>query len=270
MTSSFDLTGNKILITGAANGLGAVMAQVLSGLGAELAVTDIDGEKLQQVADSIEKSGATKPLVYQQDVCCEEDWERIASDLTTTWGALDGLVNNAGIMPHIPFPNTTLEIFRKTQKINVESVFIGIQTMLPLLKQAGEQGRSASVVNVSSIFGQVAGPLHSAYCASKGAVRLLTKSVATELPRLGYNIRCNSIHPGIMDVGVSMTGMQSLVDLGVFKGVEQAAAHFASLIPQGRPGSAEEIANGVAYLISDASTLMTGSELTLDGGFTAI
>lgn len=266
---SFYLSNKKILITGAAKGLGAAMADVISGLGAELAITDIDMAGLEAVASSIEKKGRIRPLTFNQNVCSEEDWQNVAQALNDRWQQLDGMVNNAGIMPHIPFTQTSLEVLRKTQTVNVESVFIGIQTMLPLLKTCGDSGTSASVVNVSSIFGQVAGPLHSAYCASKGAVRLLTKSVATELPRLGYNIRCNSIHPGIMDVGVSVTGMQSLVDLGVFESVEGAAAHFSSLIPIGRPGRASEIAEGVAYLLSDASSLMTGAELTLDGGFTA-
>ncbi|MCB1666781.1 MAG: SDR family oxidoreductase [Porticoccaceae bacterium] len=268
--SGFDLSNRKILITGAAQGLGAEMASVLAAMGAELAITDIDEAGLQTTVDKIEQQGGIRPLTFRHDVSSAADWKQLYEQLEPRWQLLHGLVNNAGIMLHRPFTETTLEMFQKTQSINVDSVFIGSQTFLPMLKNAGEQGSASSIVNVSSIFGQVAGPLHSAYCASKGAVRLLTKSIATELPRLGYNVRCNSIHPGIMDTGVSLTGLQTMVDMGTFADVEEAANYFSAVIPMGRPGSAPEIANGVAYLLSDASSLMTGAELTLDGGYTAV
>ena len=268
--SNFDLSGKKVVITGAARGLGAAMARQVASMGAELAITDINETELAALADAIAQQGFIKPETIKHDVSSEQDWQNLADQLASKWGELHGLVNNAGIMLHVPFPQTTLEMFRKTQSINVEGVFMGVQALLPLLKKGGEQGSFSSVVNVSSIFGQVAGPLHSAYCASKGAVRLLTKSIATELPRMGYNVRCNSIHPGIMDIGVSMTGLQTLVDMGQFAGMEEAAEYFSNVIPMGRPGNAEEIANGVAYLLSDASSLMTGAELTLDGGYTAV
>jgi NAD(P)-dependent dehydrogenase (short-subunit alcohol dehydrogenase family) len=142
--------------------------------------------------------------------------------------------------------------------------------MLPLLAQAGAHSLGSSIVNVSSIFGQVAGPIHSAYCASKGAVTLLTKSLANELPRLGMKIRSNSIHPGIMNAGVSVTGLNALVSLGAFNTAAEAETALSATIPYGRVGNAHEIPGAVAFLISDASTLMNGAEITLDGGYTAI
>lgn len=265
-----DLAGKKIVISGAANGLGYAMADCLARSGAQLVLTDINGEAVQQAAKRLAEQYAADVAGVQHDVSQESSWQSLYQAVSARWSQLDGLVNNAGIMIHRPFIHTTLEDFRKTQSINVESVFIGVQTFLPLLKVGGESGAASSIVNVSSVFGQVAGPIHSAYCASKGAVRLLSKSIATELPKLGYNIRCNSIHPGVMDAGVSVTGMQALVDMGLFESPEQAYAYFGTVIPIGRAGRADEIAEGVAFLLSAKSSLMTGAELTLDGGYTAI
>lgn len=260
----------NIVITGAARGLGLSMAQMLAELGANLVLTDIDEQEVIVVAQTLSQRFEKNIRAFAHDVACEKSWQQVADAVATEWSTLDGLVNNAGIMPHKPFPETPIALFRKTQQINVESVFIGVQAFLPLLKAAGARGPSASVVNISSMFGQVAGPMHSAYCASKGAVRMLTKSLAVELPKLGYNVRCNSVHPGVMDTGVSLTALQTLVDMQLFESVEQAGEYYSTVIPLGRPGRGDEIAAGVAFLLSDNSSLMTGSELTMDGGYTAI
>ncbi len=264
------LKNKNIVITGAARGLGLSMARYLSDLGANLVLTDIEGQEMSKVADEISAACGKNIRTFTHDVASEDAWQEVIAAVGSFWSHVDGLVNNAGIMPHVPFPETSLDLFRKTQQINVESVFIGVKSFLPLLKAGGESGQAASVVNISSMFGQVAGPMHSAYCTSKGAVRLLTKSLAVELPKLGYNIRCNSVHPGVMDTGVSVTALQTLVDMKLFDSVEQAGEHFNNVIPMGRPGCGKEIAAGVAFLLSSESSLMTGSELTLDGGYTAI
>ncbi|BFM06822.1 SDR family NAD(P)-dependent oxidoreductase [Halioxenophilus aromaticivorans] len=264
------LKDKNIVVTGAARGLGLSMAQYLAELGANLVLTDIETREVSKVADDLSAQYGKEVHAFSHDVADVDSWTQIVEAVGCFWIHLDGLVNNAGIMPHVPFPETTLDLFRKTQQINVESVFIGVQAFLPLLKVAGEGGQAASVVNISSMFGQVAGPMHSAYCTSKGAVRLLTKSLAVELPKLGYNIRCNSVHPGVMDTGVSLSALQTLVDMKLFDSIEQASEHYSNVIPMGRPGCGTEIAAGVAFLLSSESSLMTGSELTLDGGYTAI
>lgn len=265
-----NLHQKTVVITGAAAGLGLAMAERLNRLGANLVVTDIDAKRIEKAAETLSVDSGREVMGLAHDVSTVEGWQSVYECVSDRYGELHGLVNNAGIMLHKPFPQTTLDMFQKTQRVNVDSIFIGVQTFLPLLKRGGEGGESASVVNVSSMFGQVAGPMHSAYCASKGAVRLLTKSMAVELPKLGYNVRCNSIHPGVMDTGVSLTALQTLVDMGQFPTVEEAAAYFSTVIPLGRPGQGDEIAAGVAFLLSAESSLMTGSELTMDGGYTAL
>lgn len=268
--SIVDVTQKKIMITGAGNGLGAEMARQIAAAGAQLILTDIDESAVQKLADELTEQGCLKPLTSHQDVSSVDDWNKVYQLIESNYGALNGLVNNAGIMLHIPFPMTTLDDFKRTQDINVNSVFIGCQVMLPLLAKAGEQGASSSIVNISSIFGKVAGLMHSAYCASKGAVLMLTKSIATELPRMGMNVRCNSVHPGMMNAGVAIPAYQRLVDLGVFSSVDEAKTVIHQAIPMGRPGEAGEIPGAVAFLLSDASSLMTGTELILDGGYTAV
>ena len=265
-----DLSGKKILITGAGNGLGHEMALHLARCGAELAVADIDEKALADLSNKVESISGHTPLSITLDVSSEEQWQAAAEQVQEQFGYLTGLVNNAGIMLHMPFQQTTLDQFRKTQQVNVESVFLGCQNCLQLLEQGAKETGSSSIVNISSIFGHVAGLMHSAYAASKGAVNMLSKSLANELPRQGLKIRTNTVHPGVMSAGVSLSGVQAAIDMGVFSSPEEAAQVLMMGNPYGRPGNADEIPGAIAFLLSDASLLMNGAEITLDGGHTAV
>ena len=265
-----DLSGKKVMITGAGNGLGHEMALHLAECGAELVIADIDAKALAALSEKIQTTSGNTPLSVLLDVSSEEQWQAAASSVQEHFGYLTGLVNNAGIMLHVPFQQTTLDQFRRTQQVNVEGVFLGCQNCLPLLELGAQKAGSSSIVNISSIFGHVAGLMHSAYAASKGAVNMLSKSLANELPRQGLNIRTNTVHPGVMSAGVSIAGKQAAIDMGVFASPEEADQILMMGNPYGRPGKAEEIPGAIAFLMSDASLLMNGAEITLDGGHTAV
>ncbi len=265
-----DLSGKNLLITGAGNGLGHAMALHLAGCGAQLVIADIDEPALAALSEKIQAISGNTPLSVVLDVSSEEQWQAAASTIAQQLGYLTGLVNNAGIMLHVPFQEMTLEQFRRTLQVNVEGVFLGCQNCLPLLELGAKEAGSSSIVNISSIFGHVAGLMHSAYAASKGAVNMFSKSLANELPRQGLNIRTNTVHPGVMSAGVSIAGTQAAIDRGVFSSAEEAGQVLMMGNPYGRPGQPEEIPGAIAFLLSDASLLMNGAEITLDGGHTAV
>lgn len=254
----FDLNGKVALVTGGAAGIGRHTARVLKEHGATVFVSDLNPE-------DVETDIAT-PIKH--DVTSDTDWADAVKTIKSDAGRLDILVNNAGVILNRPFLQTTLEDFRRVQKINVESVWMGMQACAELMA-ASKQGESGtSIINLSSIYGQVAGPMHTAYCASKGAVRLMTKSAALEFARAQNGIRVNSVHPGPVETDLGLSGLSDAVKFGALDSMETGKAAVAALFPMGRWGRVDDISSVIAFLASDASKFMTGEELTVDGGYT--
>lgn len=269
---TFDLTDKVIVVTGAANGIGKQCAADLAALGATIVATDINGDGIEATVAAITSNGGTAVGV-KHDVTSEADWETVVNTCKEQYGRLDVLVNNAGIMLHIPFALTTYEDFQKQQKINVDSIFIGCKAAYELMAASGADTDGTSIINLSSVFGQIAGPMHSAYCASKGAVRMLTKSLAVEFGRMQTNIRVNSVHPGPTNTELGRAGLVEAEKLGLLthaKNVEEAYLQVAAQFPMGRWGEVEDIASVIAFLASDASRFMTGAELVVDGGYSIV
>lgn len=260
MDGAFDLRGKVALVTGGANGIGRASAKALASLGAMVVVTDVDHSGAIAVARHL------GGRAIDHDVTEEDQWRGVISGIATLEGRLDILVNNAGVILNKPFLSTTLEDLRRVQRVNVESVWIGMQTATPLLSESAKNTSGASIINISSIYGQIAGPMHAAYCASKGAVRMLTKAAAIEFARSGSGIRVNSVHPGPVETDLGLSGVRDAVSLGRLKDVDSGRAAVAAMFPMGRWGQVDDIANAVAFLASDASKFMTGAELTVDGG----
>ena len=208
-------------------------------------------------------------LALRHDVTSVDDWAAAVGTAATHAGRLDVLVNNAGIMIKRGFLQTSLDDFRCQQRVNVESVFIGMQAALPLMqKTAKEHATTTSVINVSSVFGQVAGVDFSAYSATKGAVRLLTKAVAAEFAKAG--VRVNSVHPGPTVTRLGADFEPPTDAQGHPLSAEESRAILEARIPAGRLGMPNDIAGAIAFLASDASRYVTGSELTVDGGYTTV
>lgn len=263
MTHPFDLTGRVAIVTGAGSGIGRACAHALRRLGARVIATDID---LNAAQETVAIAGGDGIAALRHDVTSADDW-RAVFQAAAGYGRLDVLVNNAGIMLSHPFEKSSVEHLRKQYEINVEGAFMGTQGALPLMKASiAEHGAAPSIVNVASIYGMVSGARFSAYSASKGAVRMLTKSTAFELAPCG--IRVNSVLPGPTQTNLGIRFEAPIDASGAVIPREAVIADLVRQIPMGRFGTVEDIAPVIAFLASDASRYMTGAELVVDGGYT--
>lgn len=255
-----DLKGRVALVTGGARGLGAAAAKALAAMGAKVVVSDI--------GDGSETAVAIDGAYVKHDVTSEDEWIAAVKFAKDTFGGLDILVNNAGVFWLKPLPVETLESFRKMQAINVEGVFLGLKHAIPAIAERAQQwDGGGAVVNLSSVAGIVGGPNIIAYNASKGAVRLMTKSAALEFAPA--KVRVNSVHPGIIDTPM-MANAAKAMEAVTGQGANAIRENFAARHPLGRMGRDTDVANAVAFLASDAAAFITGTELVVDGGMTAI
>lgn len=256
------VAGKLALVTGAAQGLGAAQAQMLAREGARVLCSDINGDGAAETARTIDQAhGAGTAFALRHDVTSPEDWDAAIEAARERLGGLSVLVNNAGIGVRGNIETCTLEEWRRGFAVNVESVFLGCQKALPLMKDH----QPGSIVNISSIAGLIASDTMPGYNASKAAVWMLSKSVALYCAKMGWNIRCNSVHPTfvdtpILDGMVRSTGREKSVIMD----------KLSRQIPLKRVGQPDEIANGVLFLASDESSFMTAAELKLDGGISAM
>ena len=249
--------GKIAIVTGAASdpSLGRTTAMTLAREGAKLVVTDIDEQGAQDCARKIRDAGG-EAIALRQDVVSEEGWKDVIARTIETYGRLDVLVNNAGIAVLKLLDDLTIDDWNRQINVNLTSVFLGTKYAVPEMRKAG----GGSIVNLSSVAGLIGLQRCIAYSASKGGVRLMTKSIALEVGKDG--IRCNSVHPGVI-----WTNMQAGARDSLSKEAGRAAtANF----PIGRLGEPEDIANCVLYLASDESSYVTGTEFTVDGGMTAM
>jgi NAD(P)-dependent dehydrogenase (short-subunit alcohol dehydrogenase family) len=251
------VAGKVALVTGAASGLGAETARRLAAQGASVMLTDLAVEAGEAVvAEILERGGQATFLSH--DVTSETDWAGVVAGSVERFGRLDVLVNNAGISGG-PFELMThaLEDWRRILSVNLDGVFLGLRHAGPAIAASG----GGSVINLSSILGKVAMPGAAAYCASKGAVLMLTKAAALEWAP--QHIRVNSVHPGFIDTPM-VSGAIHRSENG-----NEMREMIISRHALGRMGEPREIADAVVFLASDESSFMTGSELVVDGGYTA-
>jgi len=254
-----ELDGRVALVTGASRGIGAASARALAAAGARVVATDIEAPD--------ELARAVGGLALALDVTQEDSWIKTLAHVAQEVGGLDILVNNAGLLLVKPATTTTLEEWRRIQSVNVEGVFLGCKHAVPrIAERAGRWPGGGAIVNLSSVAGMGGGPLMSAYCASKGAVRLMTKALALEFA--AAKVRVNSVHPGVIDTAM---GEDLAKDLALAQGVggNEAREALVQLHPLGRMGDAKNIADAVTFLASDRAAFITGTELVVDGGMTA-
>lgn len=260
---------NKVaLVTGGASGIGAGCAKTLAREGAKVMVTDIDATLGQEVVAGIIRSGGTAAFL-KQDVTQEDQWQAVIAGIVQRWGKLDILVNNAGIGMGGPITEMSLEDWRKQTAINLDGVFLGTKHAARAMR---ESKQDCSIVNMSSVAGFKGSPMLAGYCATKGGVRLFTKACAIEFAQLGYKIRVNSVHPGIIDTPIWTKIPQGGGQLGGAPTGANAMdpnALAAMATPMKRAGTPDDIANGVLFLASEASSYVTGTELIIDGGMVA-
>ncbi len=248
------LDGKVALITGGASGIGESTAVRFAEEGAAVALSDLDFEGAQRVADSL--AGDSMALIH--DVTDEDAWISVTKEVIDRFGRLDILLNSAGVGDSTTVEETTYEDWKRVMAINADGTFLGCKHGVIVMKPNG-----GSIINMSSVSGLVGGHNMCAYNASKGAVRLLTKSVALHCANETYGIRCNSVHPAFI-----MTPMvEGLISRHKFPDVVKGK--LARQIPVGRIGEAREVADMIVYLASDESRFVTGAEFVIDGGLTA-
>ena len=249
------------VVTGAAGGIGRAVVTAMKAAGAVVVATDR--------IDDPGNLGADHYLKH--DVVSESDWHAVGALVRAEYGRLDALVNNAGISIVGKIEDTPLAEWHRVNAINVDSMIIGVQVLLPLLKEGGKaRPGGASIVNFSSVGGLRGAAFNAAYCTSKGAVKILSKCMGAEFAALGYNIRCNSVHPGGIDTPMLTSIMDEYVRLGAAPDRAAAMAGVVAAHPIGRLGRPEEMAGGVVYLCSEASSFVTCDEFVMDGGFAQV
>lgn len=250
--------GKVALVTGGASGIGEASALTLAREGARVVITDIDDARGKALAAKI--GGGT--IYLNHDVVSEPRWIEVVAEIEKQCGKLDVLVSNAGIGIATPLLDMTLEDWQRQQAINLDGVFLSIKHSVPAMRRVG----GGSVILMSSLAGLRGAPGLAAYAATKGGVRLLAKSAALELA--GEKIRVNSMHPGIIATpiwGKIPTGARGMGHNTPVDPHERARL----AVPLGFAGEAQDIANGVLWLASDASRYVTGMEMVIDGGMWA-
>ena len=257
------LAGKLALVTGAAQGLGAAIAEHLAREGARVLLTDIQDQALEATAAQINHAYPGHALTAHHDVTSEDDWDAALKTADTQLGGLHILVNNAGIIIIGSVEDLSLKAWRKVQSVDLDSVFLGCKAALPLMRKSG----GGAIVNISSVSGLIAGHNLAAYNAAKAGVRHLTKSVALHGAKTaregGPLVRCNSVHPVFVDT--------PMIDAVTPDGDREAAiVKFARQVPIGRIAVPEDVSSAVVFLASDESTMITGAELAIDGGVSAM
>jgi NAD(P)-dependent dehydrogenase (short-subunit alcohol dehydrogenase family) len=264
------LNGKSAIVTGAASGIGRATAIALAQEGAAVMLTDIDDAGGHATLEAIVRGGGTAAYRHQ-DVTDEETWRHVVAETMRLHGRLDTLVNNAGIGSGQLVTEMSLEAWNRQLGINLTGPFLGVKHSVPAIRAGG---RGGSIINISSVAGLEGAPGLAGYCATKGGIRLFSKAIAKEYAADG--IRCNSVHPGIIDTPIwgkidegGMTATREA--LGTAPGANGLSADAIALVntPLQRAGQPEEIAAGILFLASDDSSFVTGSELVIDGGWTA-
>jgi NAD(P)-dependent dehydrogenase (short-subunit alcohol dehydrogenase family) len=250
--------GKIAIVTGGASGIGAACATTLAREGAKLVVTDLDDAGGRRVVDQIGGAGG-EAIFLHQDVSVEETWPAIIDATLHRFGRLDVMVANAGIAILCSAIDMSLADWRRQTAVNLDGVFLSVKHAVPAMRQSG----GGSIVITSSVAGLRGSAGLAGYCATKGGVRLFAKAVAMECAAAGDGVRINTVHPGIIDTPILAKTAAAAGNLSI--DFHEAAR---SEVPLRRIGQASDIANGVLFLASDASSYMTGAELVIDGGMT--
>lgn len=244
------LRGKVALISGGARGQGAVEGKLFAREGAKVVLGDVLEEEGRRTVEEIRAAGG-EAIFVTLDVTKADDWQRAVDTAVSAYGKLDILVNNAGILQMEGLEDIAPETWERVMAVNTTGVWLGMKAAVPALRRAG----GGSIINISSISGLIGTGMQTAYQASKGAVRIMTKTAAMQYAKEG--IRVNSVHPGPID-----TPMTAGLDRELWQ-------MFVNNVPLKRAGTSEDVAYGVLYLASDESSFVTGAELIIDGGYTA-
>lgn len=264
METPDSFAGRVVCVTGAGSGIGTATVRQFAARGATVIAT---GRNMAALRETFAEEERIEPV--QLEVTDEGMWERCIDGCLERHGRLDVLVNNAGIGASIPLLDTQTSDWRNVLATNLDSIFFGtrqaVRAMLATEKPAGNRG---AIVNVSSVLGLVGTSRGAAYSATKGAIRLFSKSVALESAALGWGIRVNSVHPGFIETTLLTRMFQERAEAEK-RPVEELKGALAARHPVNRLGQSDEVAAAIVFLASDAASFITGVELAVDGGYTA-
>ena len=264
-----DLTGKVAIITGAARGIGAATAELLAQAGAAVVLGDVLADDLAATATALTAKGLHAKAVTH-DVTDEAAWERLVADTVREFGGLDVLVNNAGIEQTAFLTDIEASAMKRLLDVNLGGVLLGHKYAIRAMRPGGAAGRGGTIINLSSVAGMVGTAGLGVYSASKGGVRLLSKVAAVECGRLGYGIRVNSVHPGLIETAMGDKLLADYVGLGVFADEAAAKTEFTTIHPIGRLGQPADIAKTILFLASALAGFMPGTEVVVDGGLRAV
>ncbi|KDA02420.1 SDR family oxidoreductase [Hyphomonas oceanitis] len=251
--------GKMAFITGGAQGLGEAIGKMLAKEGAKVTLTDVNGAGAEKVAAEINAAhGEGTAFAFQHDVTDEARWQEVLNAAHEAMGGINILVNNAGIGSLGSVEDENYDTFKKVQTVDVDSIFLGCKYAIPLMRAHG----LGSIINISSIAGIIASANYVSYNTAKAAVRHISKSIALHCAK-GGQIRCNSVHPVFINTPILDRTKEMF-------GEEEALAKLGRQIPLGKVGEPDDIAYAVLYLASDESKLVTGIELKVDGGISAM
>mgnify|MGYP006176803301 FL=1 len=260
------LDGKVALISGASRGIGAATAKLMVEAGARVVIGDVLESQGRETAKEI----GTDATFARLDVTAEEDWNAAVALAEEKFGGLDILVNNAAVFLGRDFEEASMDEWNRMASVNMTGVWLGTKQSVAALRKAGEKSPCGSaIVNTASTAGLVGSEIDPLYSMTKGGVTLFTKSTALNLARKGYRIRVNSIHPGLIQTDMGAQTFVARAEQHGSNDVDKAREVALAIHPIGRLGVPQDIANGIVFLASDASSFMTGSGMVVDGGMTA-
>ncbi|NDZ16653.1 oxidoreductase [Variovorax sp. WS11] len=261
----FDLQGRKALVTGAARGIGAGIAQALAAAGAAVMVSDVLEKDGRDTARKLADSGARAGFV-RLDVTQDDDWASAVASTVAELGGFDILVNNAGIEITSLVVDQDAGDLRRMLDVNVVGTLLGLKHAFRAMRPGGSAGGGGAVVNISSVAATIAFPAIAGYSATKSAVDRLTRVGAMESGKLGYGVRVNCIYPGLVPTDMGMRLAGDVVAAGLWPNAEAAIGDVIGRTPLARLGEVGDMADAVLFLCSDAARFITGAGLPVDGG----
>jgi len=263
--TKFDLTGRKALVTGAARGIGAGIAQALADAGAAVMIGDVLTELGRETAKKLSAGGAKAGFV-PLDVTKDDDWASAVSATVKELGGFDLLVNNAGIEITSLVVDVKADDLRKMFDVNAVGTLLGMKHAFRAMRPGGTAAKGGSIVNIASVAATIAFPAIAGYSATKSAVDRMTRVAANESGKLGYGVRVNCVYPGLVPTDMGMKLANDIVAAGLAPSVEAAVGDVIGQTPLGRLGEVADMADAVVFLSSDAARFITGIGLPVDGG----
>ncbi len=263
--TSYSLKGRRALVTGAARGLGAGIAEAMARAGADVMVADLLEEQGRATADTLRQAGVRAAFV-KLDVTSEADWERGVARTLEELGGLDVLVNNAGVESSALVVDIDPEQLRRMLDVNVVGVALGLKHGLRAMRPGGRAGAGGCIINISSVAATIALPGMAGYSGTKSAVDRMTRIAAQESGKFGYGVRVNCIYPGLVPTEMGAGLAASMVKLKLAPSTEAAVRDIIGQTPLGRLGEVSDMADAAVFLASDASRFITGIGLPVDGG----